>query len=139
MSPASLRVNGGWRRDLSICVLLLNRLSMRFGLPSRPRKSHSKKIWILRVGLVLGDPSRVQQILWNLLSNAVKFTPKGGHIQVRVTREGANAAISVKDNGKGITEEFLPYVFERFRQADGSLTRKVRRTGTRPGNRTSSY
>ncbi|MGH9424723.1 MAG: ATP-binding protein [Terriglobia bacterium] len=77
-----------------------------------------------RVGLVLGDPSRLQQILWNVLSNAVKFTPKGGNIQVRVTREGANAAISVKDNGKGITDEFLPYVFERFRQADGSLTRK---------------
>jgi PAS domain S-box-containing protein len=77
-----------------------------------------------RVGLILGDPSRVQQILWNLLSNAVKFTPKRGHIQVRVAREGGNAAISVKDNGKGINEEFLPYVFERFRQADGSLTRK---------------
>jgi CheY-like chemotaxis protein len=77
-----------------------------------------------RVGLILGDPNRVQQILWNLLSNAVKFTPQRGHIQVRVAREGANAAISVKDNGKGINEEFLPYVFERFRQADGSLTRK---------------
>jgi PAS domain S-box-containing protein len=77
-----------------------------------------------RVGLILGDPGRVQQILWNLLSNAVKFTPKRGYIQVRVAREGANAAISVKDNGKGIAEEFLPYVFERFRQADGSLTRK---------------
>ena len=76
------------------------------------------------VGLVMADPSRLQQILWNLLSNAVKFTPKRGHIQVRVAREGANAAISVKDNGKGITKEFLPYVFERFRQADGSLTRK---------------
>ncbi len=76
------------------------------------------------VGLVMADPSRLQQILWNLLSNAVKFTPKRGHIQVRVAREGANAAISVKDDGKGITEEFLPYVFERFRQADGSLTRK---------------
>ena len=77
-----------------------------------------------RVGLILGDPSRVQQILWNLLSNAVKFTAKGGHIRVRVAREGANAAISVQDNGKGIAEEFLPHVFERFRQADGSLTRK---------------
>jgi PAS domain S-box-containing protein len=77
-----------------------------------------------RVGLILGDPGRVQQILWNLLSNAVKVTPKRGYIQVRVAREGANAAISVKDNGKGIAEEFLPYVFERFRQADGSLTRK---------------
>jgi len=77
-----------------------------------------------RVGLILGDPNRVQQILWNLLSNAVKFTPKRGHIQVRVAPEGATVAISVKDDGKGITEEFLPYVFERFRQADGSLTRK---------------
>jgi CheY-like chemotaxis protein len=78
----------------------------------------------LSIGLIMGDPNRVQQILWNLLSNAVKFTPNGGHIQVRVTREGGNAAISVKDSGKGINEEFLPYVFERFRQADGSLTRK---------------
>jgi PAS domain S-box-containing protein len=76
------------------------------------------------VGLVLGDPNRLQQVLWNLLSNAVKFAPKRGHIWVRLTRDGANAEISVKDNGKGISEEFLPYVFERFRQADGSLTRK---------------
>lgn len=78
----------------------------------------------LRAGLVLGDPSRLQQILWNLLSNAVKFTPKRGRIQVRLVRNGANAEVSVRDNGKGIAEEFLPYVFERFRQADGSLTRK---------------
>jgi PAS domain S-box-containing protein len=76
------------------------------------------------VGLVLGDPNRLQQILWNLLSNAVKFAPKRGHIWVRLARDGANAEISVKDNGKGISEEFLPYVFERFRQADGSLTRR---------------
>ena len=76
------------------------------------------------IGLVLGDPSRLQQILWNLLSNAVKFAPKRGHIWVRLARNGANAEISVKDDGKGISEEFLPYVFERFRQADGSLTRR---------------
>jgi PAS domain S-box-containing protein len=77
-----------------------------------------------QAAIVLADPNRLQQVLWNLLSNAVKFTPKGGRIHIRVTTHETQAEISVTDTGKGIAREFLPYVFERFRQADGSLTRK---------------
>ncbi|MDQ4123710.1 MAG: ATP-binding protein [Acidobacteriota bacterium] len=74
--------------------------------------------------LVSGDPERLQQIVWNLLSNAIKFTPKGGRVTVRLERAESAAQISVADTGKGIEPEFLPYVFERFRQADGTTTRK---------------
>lgn len=72
---------------------------------------------------VLGDAGRLQQIIWNLFSNAVKFTPKAGQIEVALNYVGLQAQIGVKDNGEGIDPEFLPYVFEYFRQADGSTTR----------------
>jgi signal transduction histidine kinase/ActR/RegA family two-component response regulator len=72
---------------------------------------------------VLGDPSRLQQVIWNLLSNAIKFTPKGGRIDVRLARAGDEAIVVVTDNGRGIRPELLPHVFERFRQGDGTLTR----------------
>lgn len=74
--------------------------------------------------LVSGDAERLQQIVWNLLSNAIKFTPKGGRVTVRLERAEDAAQITVTDTGKGIEPEFLPYVFERFRQADGTTTRK---------------
>jgi signal transduction histidine kinase/ActR/RegA family two-component response regulator len=77
-----------------------------------------------QVGLVLGDPGRMQQVVWNLLSNAIKFTPARGQVEVRLERVDADALISVRDTGMGISPEFMPYVFERFRQADGSSTRK---------------
>jgi PAS domain S-box-containing protein len=76
-----------------------------------------------QAGLVSGDAERLQQVVWNLLSNAVKFTPKGGTIQVQLQRINSHVEIIVSDTGKGIAPEFLPYVFERFRQADSSLTR----------------
>ncbi len=72
---------------------------------------------------VLGDADRLQQIISNLLSNAVKFTPEGGRIAVRLKREAEQVVLSVEDNGVGIAGDFLPKVFERFRQADGSLAR----------------
>ncbi len=75
-------------------------------------------------GPVFGDPSRLQQIVWNLLTNAVKFTPKGGRIDVLVERVNSHVEITVHDSGVGITAEFLPHVFERFRQADSSTTRR---------------
>jgi PAS domain S-box-containing protein len=75
------------------------------------------------VGLVFGDPDRLQQIVWNLLSNAVKFTPNGGAVQVRLQRINSNVEIAVSDSGVGIKPDFLPHVFDRFRQADGSTTR----------------
>ncbi|GEP40946.1 PAS domain-containing protein [Brevifollis gellanilyticus] len=70
-----------------------------------------------------GDPNRLQQVFWNLLSNAVKFTPKGGKVHVGVRTMGGNIEVCVTDNGQGIAPEFLPYVFNRFRQADASTTR----------------
>jgi PAS domain S-box-containing protein len=75
-------------------------------------------------GRVMGDSGRLQQVIWNLLSNAVKFTPQGGQISVRLTQTGSYAQILVTDTGKGINPEFLPYVFEHFRQEDGAITRK---------------
>ena len=73
--------------------------------------------------LTLADPDRLQQVVWNLLSNAVKFTPEGGEVTVELESAGAETRIVVSDTGKGIGPEFLPYVFDRFRQADGSTTR----------------
>jgi PAS domain S-box-containing protein len=74
-------------------------------------------------GPISGDADRLQQIVWNLLTNAVKFTPKGGKIQVKVQRIDSHVEVVVSDSGIGISKEFLPYVFDRFRQADASTTR----------------
>ncbi|MCC5639283.1 PAS domain-containing protein [Nostoc sp. CHAB 5844] len=76
------------------------------------------------VGPVAGDSSRLQQVVWNLLSNAIKFTPSGGRVKIRLERCEELAQITVSDNGKGISLEFLPYVFDYFRQADSATTRK---------------
>jgi PAS domain S-box-containing protein len=73
---------------------------------------------------VAGDPVRLQQVVWNLLSNAIKFTPKGGRVQVRLERVNSHIEIGVSDSGTGIEPEFLPYVFDRFRQADQRSTRQ---------------
>jgi signal transduction histidine kinase/DNA-binding response OmpR family regulator len=73
--------------------------------------------------LVPGDPNRLQQIFWNLFSNATKFTPEEGQVRVEVKRVDSAIRVSVSDTGVGITPEFLPYIFDRFRQADGSTTR----------------
>jgi CheY-like chemotaxis protein/two-component sensor histidine kinase len=74
--------------------------------------------------LISGDPSRLQQIVWNLLSNAIKFTPRGGEVRVSLRFEGPVARIEVADNGAGIPADFLPRVFDRFHQADRSITRR---------------
>jgi PAS domain S-box-containing protein len=78
-----------------------------------------------QVGPVSGDPGRLQQVVWNLVSNAVKFTPKKGRVQVRLERVNSHAEIAVSDTGIGIRADFLPFVFERFRQADSGTTRKT--------------
>jgi len=75
-------------------------------------------------GLVAGDPARLQQVVWNLLSNAIKFTPRDGLVEVILARNDANVVITVRDNGAGIKPEFITHVFERFRQADASMTRR---------------
>jgi signal transduction histidine kinase/ActR/RegA family two-component response regulator len=74
-------------------------------------------------GPVSGDPDRLRQVVWNLLSNAVKFTPKAGRVQIQLQRVASQVEILVSDTGVGIAPEFLPYVFDRFRQGDGSSTR----------------
>jgi signal transduction histidine kinase/ActR/RegA family two-component response regulator len=73
---------------------------------------------------IRGDAARLQQVIWNLLSNSIKFTPKGGYVAVTVERNDSMSEITVTDTGDGIRQEFLPYVFDRFKQADGSITRK---------------
>ena len=73
---------------------------------------------------VSGDPNRLQQVFWNLLSNAIKFTPKGGRVQVVLERVNSHLEVSVIDSGEGIEANFLPHVFDRFRQADASTTRR---------------
>ena len=74
-------------------------------------------------GTVLGDPMRLQQVVWNLLSNAIKFTPKGGSVRVSLERINSHYELNVSDTGSGIDPMFLPHVFERFRQADSSTTK----------------
>ena len=76
------------------------------------------------IGLVRGDPNRLQQVLWNLLSNAIKFTAKDGRVQVVLERVNSHVEICIEDTGIGIRPDFLPYVFDRFRQADSGTTRR---------------
>jgi PAS domain S-box-containing protein len=76
------------------------------------------------VGLLKGDPNRLQQIVWNLVSNAIKFTPQGGRVKVSLSQQGPYVQLTVSDTGIGIEPEFLPHVFEPFRQADASSTRR---------------
>src|SRR5262249_43522137 len=76
------------------------------------------------IGQITGDPTRLQQVIWNLLSNAVKFTPQGGCIEARLERIDPHICITVSDTGKGISPDFLPFVFDRFRQADESSAKR---------------
>src|SRR5262249_22274070 len=75
-------------------------------------------------GQLTGDPARLQQVVWNLVSNAIKFTPEGGHVWVGLRRAGSHMLIVVRDTGRGIEPELLPYVFDRFKQGDSSTSRR---------------
>src|SRR5436309_7885655 len=75
-----------------------------------------------RAAPITGDPDRLQQVVWNLIMNAVKFTPRGGRIQAHLQRVNSHVEIVVSDTGQGIAPEILPFVFDRFRQADSSST-----------------
>ncbi|HEX8177195.1 MAG TPA: PAS domain S-box protein [Pyrinomonadaceae bacterium] len=83
-----------------------------------------QKIMDTGVVSVAGDPIRLQQVVWNLLSNAIKFTPRGGRVQVKLERVNSHIEIAVSDTGSGISSDFLPHVFDRFRQADQRTTRQ---------------
>jgi signal transduction histidine kinase len=92
-------------------------------LAAQAKSIQLKTVFEPDLGQVLGDPSRLQQVVWNLLSNAVKFTESGGKVEIRLERVGTQARIQVSDTGKGIDPEFLPHVFDYFRQADNTTTR----------------
>ncbi|AFY35709.1 hybrid sensor histidine kinase/response regulator [Calothrix sp. PCC 7507] len=83
-----------------------------------------KTVFAPNVGQVMGDSTRLQQVVWNLLSNAIKFTPRGGKVEIQLRQVDGYAQIIVSDTGKGISADFLPYTFDYFRQADSSSTRK---------------
>lgn len=95
---------------------------------SRPaadaKQIHISTVLDFGAGMILGDPVRLQQVVWNLLSNAIKFTPKEGKIQIQMERVNSHIEISVSDTGMGIDEELLPFIFERFRQGDSSASKK---------------
>ncbi|MDP2270299.1 MAG: ATP-binding protein [Archangium sp.] len=99
------------------------------GVESMRPAAQAKGVTLLTIGLdqsvpMVGDAARVQQIVWNLVSNAIKFTPAGGRVEVEVTAKNDHHRITVRDTGDGIDPGFLPYVFDRFRQEDGSSTRR---------------
>ncbi|HUP47041.1 MAG TPA: ATP-binding protein [Thermoanaerobaculia bacterium] len=91
--------------------------------PSARAKQLDLRVDLQDVLTVMGDASRLRQIVWNLLVNAIKFTPGGGSVDVMMRRAGSRAEIVVRDTGEGIDPEFLPFVFDRFRQADSSINR----------------
>ncbi len=95
---------------------------------SRPaadaKRIHISTVLDFGAGTILGDPVRLQQIIWNLLSNAIKFTPKNGKIQIQMERVNSHIEISVSDTGTGIEQELLPFIFDRFKQGDSSSSKK---------------
>ena len=92
--------------------------------PQIKEKQIDLKLDLQPVPELCGDPTRLQQVIWNLLSNAVKFTPAQGQVRVMTQRIGDRVILEISDSGSGIASEFLPHIFDRFRQADGSTTRR---------------
>ena len=93
--------------------------------PTAEAKAVGLDLWLEPdVALIYGDVDRLRQVIWNLLSNAVKFTPRNGSVQVKLQRTESHVVIAVSDSGVGIKSDFLPHIFERFSQADGSTTRE---------------
>ncbi len=124
-----LDMAGVLRGKLSLNVTPVNLLStIECAIDTVQTAATAKSILIYpvlsNIGEVSGDAVRLQQIVWNLLSNAVKFTPKGGRVEIRLESADNQAQIVVTDTGKGINRDFLPHVFESFRQEDASVTRK---------------
>jgi PAS domain S-box-containing protein len=113
--------------NLNICpvslVMVVEAALETVQLAAQAKSIQIQTIFDPNLGQVMGDPNRLQQVLWNLLSNAVKFTPIGGRVEIRLMEAGKLAQIQVSDTGKGISSDFLPYVFDYFRQADGTTTR----------------
>ncbi len=114
-----LRLNVGPTRFVRVAQEAVDSLR-----PAADARGLTLAVTVDPAAVVSGDPDRLQQVVWNLLSNAIKFTPRGGHVALRVDRDGQRCRVSVADTGKGITPAFLPHVFDRFRQADASSTRR---------------
>ncbi|MBD2561995.1 MULTISPECIES: hybrid sensor histidine kinase/response regulator [Nostoc] len=113
--------------NLNICpvslVMVVEAALETVQLAAQAKSIQMKTIFDPTLEQVMGDPNRLQQVVWNLLSNAVKFTPTGGRVEIRLMQVGNQAQIKISDTGKGISSEFLPYVFDYFRQADSTTTR----------------
>ncbi|QKQ72974.1 AAA family ATPase [Nostoc sp. TCL240-02] len=125
---------------LDVSRILQGKLNLNFGpinlvsvieaaietvrLSAQAKSIEIETIFESGVGQVLGDGNRLQQVIWNILSNAIKFTPNRGQVTIKLEQVGSQVQICVTDTGKGIVPEFLPYVFDYFRQADGATTRK---------------
>ncbi|MFS0516720.1 PAS domain S-box protein [Nostoc sp. UIC 10607] len=113
--------------NLNICpvslVMVVEAALETVQLAAQAKSIQMKTIFDPTLEQVMGDPNRLQQVIWNLLSNAVKFTPTGGRVEIRLMQVGNQAQIKISDTGKGISSEFLPYVFDYFRQADSTTTR----------------
>ncbi|MEH2118138.1 hybrid sensor histidine kinase/response regulator [Nostoc sp.] len=113
--------------NLNICpvslVMVVEAALKTVQLAAQARSIQIQTIFAPTLGQVMGDPNRLQQVVWNLLSNAVKFTPTGGRVEIRLMEAANQAQIQVSDTGKGISPDFLSYVFDYFRQADGTTTR----------------
>ncbi|MFN6465952.1 MAG: AAA family ATPase [Nostoc sp. DedVER02] len=125
---------------LDVSRILQGKLNLNFGpinlisvieaaietvrLSAQAKSIEIQTIFESGVGQVLGDASRLQQVIWNILSNAIKFTPSRGQVKIKLEQVGSQVQIRVTDTGKGIAPEFLPYVFDYFRQADGATTRQ---------------
>ncbi len=113
--------------NLNICpvnlVIVVEAALETVRLAAQAKSIQIQTIFDANLGQVMGDSNRLQQVVWNLLSNAVKFTPIGGQVRIQLMEVGKQAQIQVSDTGKGIPIDFLPYVFDYFRQADGTITR----------------
>ncbi|WP_298907139.1 PAS domain S-box protein [uncultured Nostoc sp.] len=113
--------------NLNICpvslVMVVEAALKTVQLAAQAKSIQIQTIFDPTLGQVIGDPNRLQQVVWNLLSNAVKFTPTGGRVEIRLMEAANQAQIQVSDTGKGISLDFLSYVFDYFRQADGTTTR----------------
>ncbi|MHC5599593.1 MAG: hybrid sensor histidine kinase/response regulator [Nostoc sp.] len=113
--------------NLNICpvnlVMVVEAALETVKLAAQAKSIQIQTIFDPTLGQVMGDSNRLQQVVWNLLSNAVKFTPTGGRVEIRLMEADKQAQIQVSDTGKGIPPEFLPYLFDYFRQADSTTTR----------------
>lgn len=118
-------ISGKMRVELQITSLMevVNGAVTCVKLAAEAKRISLRTVLDSRADTVLADPARLQQVFWNLLSNAVKFTPEGGRIELEVARADTHIEVIIRDNGIGIRPDFLPYMFDRFRQADASSTR----------------